>query len=236
MRFKRFWDLESLGITETSERNERKFLEDIKFEGQRYEVGLPWKENQRQLVTRDLEPCTGRLRSLVSRLKKDPELLSEYNHIIQDLLQSKIVERVPLNELDTTGAHYLHHHGVVRSEKETTKLRVVFDGSAKENESKQSINDHLDTGPNFIPSLFHTFVKFRCYPITLTADIEKAFLQIEIKPEDRDKLRFLWMDDPFNETHKLLHLRFCRLVFGLKPSPAILGATINHHLEKQQGN
>jgi hypothetical protein len=74
---------------------------------------------------------------LVSRLKKDPELLSEYNHIIQDQLQSGIVERVPFNEFDTTGAHYLTHHGVVRSEKETTKLRVVFDGSAKENESKQ---------------------------------------------------------------------------------------------------
>ena len=226
--------MESLGITETNERNERKFLEDIKFEGQRYEVGLPWKEDQRQLVTRDLEPCTGRLRSLVSRLKKDPELLSEYNHIIQDQLQSGIVERVPLNELDATGAHYLPHHGVVRSEKETTKLRVVFDGSAKENESKQSINDHLNTGPNFIPSLFDTLVKFRCYPIALTADIEKAFLQIEIKPEDRDKLRFLWMDDPFNETDKLLHLRFCRLVFGLKLSPAILGATINYHLEKRK--
>ena len=116
----------------------------------------------------------------------------------------------------------------------TTKLRVVFDGSAKENESKQSINDHLDTGPNFMPSLFDTLVKFQCYPIALTADIEKAFLQIEIKPEDRDRLRFLWMDDPFNETDKLLHFRFCRLVFGLKPSPAILGATINHHLEKHK--
>ena len=99
---------------------------------------------------------------------------------------------------------------------------------------KYYLNDHLDTGPNFIPSLFDTLVKFRCYPIALTADIEKAFLQIEIKPEDRDKLRFLWMDNPFNETDKLLHLRFCRLVFGLKSSPAILGATINHHLEKHK--
>jgi hypothetical protein len=80
---------------------------------------------------------------LVSRRKKDPELLSEYDHIIQDQLQSGIVERVPLNELDTTGAHYLPHHGVVRSEKEMTKLRVVFDGSAKENESKQSISNSL---------------------------------------------------------------------------------------------
>jgi hypothetical protein len=42
------------------------------------------------------------------------------------------------------------------------------------------------------------------------------------------------MDDPFNETDKLLYLRFCRLVFELKPSPAILGATINYHLKKHK--
>ncbi|XP_028414386.1 uncharacterized protein LOC114537537 [Dendronephthya gigantea] len=159
-----------------------------------------------------------------SRVKNSAAALAA----LQDQLQSGIVEKVPLSELNTIEAHYFPHHGVVRSEKETTKLRVVFDGSAKENESKQSINDHLDAGPNYIPSLFDTLIKFRSYPIALTADIEKAFLQIEIKPEDRDKLRFLWM----NEKDELLHLRFCRLVFGLKPSPAILGATINHHLEK----
>ena len=26
-------------------------------------------------------------------------------------------------------------------------------------------------------------------------------------------------------------MRFCRLVFGLRPSPAILGATIRHHVD-----
>ena len=231
---KRFWDLESLGITEPKERNEHEFLEDIKFVGPRYEVGLPWKEGQRHLVNRDLELCTGRLKSLVNRLEKDPELLSEYNNIIEYQLRKGIVEKVPVNELDTNEAHYLPHHGVVRSGSETTKLRVVFDGSAKENESEQSINDHLETGPNFIPPLFDTLIKFRSYPIALTADIEKAFLQIEIKQEDRNKLRFLWMDDLSSGKPQLLHLRFCRLVFGLKPSPAILGATVNHHLEKHK--
>ena len=231
---RKFWDLESLGIIETTEEKEREFMQDIKFSSPRYEVGLPWKDSERELVTRDLELCTSRLKSLVNRLKNDPELLFEYNHIIEGQLQKGIVERVPAGELDSCQAHYLPHHGVVRSEKETTKLQVVFDGSAKENEGKQSINDHLETGPNYIPSLFDTLVKFRSYPIALCADIEKAFLQIEIKPEDRDKLRFLWMDDPSSECPQLLHLRFCRLVFGLKPSPAILGATVHHHLEKHK--
>ncbi len=111
------------------------------------------------------------LKSLVNRLEKDPELLSEYNNIIEYQLRKGIVEKVPVNELDTNEAHYLPHHGVVRSGSETTKLRVVFDGSAKENESEQSINDHLETGPNFIPPLFDTLIKFRSYPIALTADI-----------------------------------------------------------------
>lgn len=103
----------------------------------------------------------------------------------------------------------------------------MFDGSAKGTESP-SINDHLETGPNFIPSLFDVLVKFRCHPIGLTTDIEKAFLQIERKPEDRDKLRFLWVDDHKSKDPKVVQLRFCCLVFGLKPSPSILGAI---HLE-----
>ena len=113
-------------------------MEDIKFSGSRYEVGLPWKDGDRELVTRDLELCTGRLKSLVIRLKNDPELLFKCNHTIEDQLQRGIVERVPVGELDSREAHYLPHHGVVRNEKETTKLRFVFDGSVKGNESKQS--------------------------------------------------------------------------------------------------
>ena len=84
---------------------------------------------------------------------------------------------------------------MVRREKETTKLRIVFDGSAKGSDGRCSINEHLETGPNFIPSLFDILVKFRCHPVALTADIEKAFLQIQVKQVDRDKLRFLWVDD-----------------------------------------
>ena len=42
------------------------------------------------------------------------------------------------------------------------------------------------------------------------------------------------MNDPSSECPQLLYLRFCRLVFGLKPSPAILEATVHHHLEKHK--
>ena len=61
-----------------------------------------------------------------------------------------------------TVIHYLPHHGVVRHGKQTTKLRVVYNGSAKTKMDPLSLNDCLKTGPNMIPRLFDVLVKFRC--------------------------------------------------------------------------
>ena len=63
----------------------------------------------------------------------------------------------------------------------------------------------------------------------IIADIEKAFHQILVHKDDRDMLRFLWLEDVWDE-HSVVHYRFCQLVFGLTPSPAILNMVIHHHL------
>ena len=55
------------------------------------------------------------------------------------------------------------HHGVVRKDRETSKLRIVFDGSAKQNVDEFSLIEPLDEGPNYIPSLFDVLVKFRVH-------------------------------------------------------------------------
>ena len=65
-------------------------------------------------------------------------------------------------------------------------------------------------------------------------DIEKAFSMIGIEETDRDMLRFLWLSNPYDVNSELLHLCFTRLVFGLKPSPAILGAVILKHCERHK--
>ena len=72
----------------------------------------------------------------------------------------------------------MRHNGVVRTNRETSKLCVVFEGSAKQNIEDFLLNERLDEGPNYIPSLFDVFVKFRVHAIGLTANVEKAFLQV----------------------------------------------------------
>ena len=135
------------------------------------------------------------------------------------------------NDNNTTRSHYLPHLAVVRKDRETTKVRVVYDGSAKASKKERSLNDCLQTGPNLLPHVFNMIANFRKNIVGLTADIEKAFLMVGIQDDQRDFLRFLWFDDPSLENPKIIHLRFTRLVFGLRPSPAILGATLQHHLK-----
>jgi hypothetical protein len=122
------------------------------------------------------------------------------------------VERVPVEKENNCGTHCISHHGVIRNDRDTTKFRIFFYDSAKEKNNEQSFNDHLLNGPNFIPPIFDVLIKFRSNAIGLTVDIEKAFLQIEIKESDRDKLRFLWIKDPNSNELKVQQVRFCRLV------------------------
>ncbi len=158
-------------------------------------------------------------------------MTKKYDDIITEQLQTGIIEPVSLeNEESNPNIHYLPHHAVVREDKSTTKVRIVFDGSARLSNDELSINDCLECGPNLVPSLFDILVRFRSHPYALVADIEKAFHMISIKEEDRNALRFLWLKCRKNGLPEIVVYRFYRLVFGLKPSPAILGATIKHHL------
>ena len=81
-----------------------------------------------------------------------------------------------------------------------------------------------------MPNLFDTIVKFLGYPVGLVADVEKAFHQILIAPNDRKMLRFLCFDEVFKDNPTIKQYQFRRLPFGLTPSPAILSTIIHHHL------
>ena len=212
------------------------FLQGLTFKDNCYEVGLPWI-GDRVKLSDNRDPCFSRLKLLHKRLLKNPDILHEYNSVIQDQLEKGIIEKVPMQQTNKEKGpiHYMPHYPVIRKGRSTTKVRVVYDGSAKSLESGMSLNDYLQTGPNLIPRLFDVMVRFRSHLIALTTDIEKAFLMIGICEADRDMLRFLWLKDPHRADSEVVQFRFTRLIFGQRPSPAILGAVISHHIHKHHG-
>ena len=195
-------------------------------------MSLPWKENTPPLPD-NFELCCRQLDSLIRRLKQNSPFLAEYNSVIRDQLSRWIIEVVDDPSLDEHDrVHYLPHHGVVRHDKTTSKLRIVYDASAKT--TGPSLNDCLYTRPSFGQSIFDILLRFRFHRVALAGDIEKAFLMISVQEKDRDSLRFLWTHKVNGEVPEVIVLRFTRVVFGVNSSPFLLNATIDHHMRKYQ--
>ena len=93
----------------------------------------------------------------------------------------------------------------------TSKVRIVFDASAKND--GPSLNECFYKGPQLTSLVFGILIRFRSFTIALTSVIEKAFLQISINENDRDYLRFLWFDDVFSDSPKVIRNRFARVIF-----------------------
>ena len=130
------------------------------------------------------------------------------------------------------------HFPVFKSDSVTTKMRIVYDASARMSPKSPNLNDCLHTGPNLMQDLTGILLKFRTHKKAFSADIEKAFLQIELNSLDRDTTRFLWLKDinkPVDSKSNLEAYRFCRVLFGATPSPFLLNATIQYH-QSQKDN
>ena len=223
----KLWDLDSLGIKDSDEVHES-FKNDISFIDGRYSVKLPWKQGHEPLPS-NYRNSLSRTKGQIKRLKREPEVLEEYESNIKDQLRSGVIERVA--ELEgACKVHYLPHQAVIRKDAETTKLRIVYDTLAKEGKNGTSLNDCLYTGPSLYALLFEILVRFRENRVALVGDIEKAFLNNSVDVSDRDCLRFLWIDDLTDSNSSVVIYRFCRVVFGLNASPFLLNGTIRHHL------
>lgn len=232
-----FWNVEGIGIIDNPQCSDnesalRKFHDTLKFENGRYQVTWPWKEEFPELpVNREL--AIGRLKSIVSKLKNKPEFLQKYDSILKDQLERGVIETV--NGVESGAMlHYLPYHAVVNLTKTTTKLRIVYDASAKTKLSNKSLNECLYSGPVLLRDLCGILLRFRLNRIGIVADIEKAFLQIGLQSNQRDVTRFLWLkdlDNPSMNRDNIQEYRFCRVPFGVISSPFLLGATVESHLD-----
>ncbi|CAB4039144.1 PREDICTED: uncharacterized protein LOC100197852, partial [Paramuricea clavata] len=221
----KFWNVESIGTKTDSVVDQ--FENDIIHDGTRYITKLPFKPDH-EVLPDNFKVCEGRLKSLKNKLAVS-NILHEYNQIFSEYEENGIIERVPSAEVarETGQVHYLPHRPVIRNDKQTTKIRAVFDASCKV--SGPSLNECLYSGPNLIAKIFDILLRFRLNKIGVLADIKQAFLNVGIDVQHRDYLRFLWYDLQAEDEQVVIY-RFLRVVFGITSSPFLLNGTIRRHL------
>jgi len=127
-----------------------------------------------------------RLLNLEHRLQKNKLLYESYRSFMNDYLalgHMKVATR--------PGKYYIPHHVVVKQNGDTSKLRVVFDASAKSS-SGVSLNDIVCAGPQLQNDISELLLTCQLYKCIFIADIVKMYRQIKVRDEDCVFQHILW--------------------------------------------
>ncbi|XP_054276573.1 uncharacterized protein LOC128995581 [Macrosteles quadrilineatus] len=221
-----FWKIEEEPIKKATMTSENKLCEEMydnsvqRGDDGRYTVKMPLKQDPSSLGD-SKELAIKRFYQVERRLKNNSELQKQYKSFMHEYEELGHMEKVTANETDKP-VYYLSHHPVIKEASSTTKLRVVFDASAKTT-TGISLNDSLMVGPTLQDDLFSILLRFRIHTYVLTADIEKMYRQIWIHPSQRDMLRILWRED---NSKPVLIYRLNTVTYGTACAPYLAIKTI----------
>ncbi|KAH9636483.1 hypothetical protein HF086_002183 [Spodoptera exigua] len=213
----KFWNIEEvstskLPLSPHDEFCEQHFVENtIRLEDGRFSVKMPFLENPETALGESYYMAEKRLLNIEKKLMKNSSLREQYHNFMkeyEDLGHLTKIERPSFG-------YFIPHHAVIRDTSETTKLRVVFDASAKTT-SKKSLNDILAIGPTVQDELFDILVRFRQHKYVLCGDITKMYRQIMIDKSQRHLQLILWRDD---ESRPINILQLNTVTYGTAAAP-----------------
>ncbi|XP_049886650.1 uncharacterized protein LOC126381173 [Pectinophora gossypiella] len=226
---KTHYDVDALGIaliTKPRKAEERAidiFNKTIERVNGRYQVGLPWRDEQ-VVMPPSYEMAFRRLRTIERKMDQSPEFQAAYTSQIENLLTKGYAAVANGDERDNDKSWYLPHFAVTNPNK-PGKVRLVFDAAAKSR--GESLNDHLLDGPDLLRALPGILYRFREKEVAVTADIREMFLQVKIRPEDRPAQMFLWRG---NERKKPpTEYVMSSMIFGARSSPFLAHSVRNHN-------
>ena len=134
---KNFWDLESIGIHDSEAPTPDpvlcEFYNTVQFSDDRYVVLLPWKsESVRPTLLNNERLAMSRLDQSARSLARKPELEARYHGVFCEMQKEGVIEEVPSDEVTSANPiFYMPHRPVLKESSLTTKVRPVFDASAK---------------------------------------------------------------------------------------------------------
>ncbi|KAJ8038757.1 hypothetical protein HOLleu_16272 [Holothuria leucospilota] len=185
---RQFWETETLGTTPKALKlnsKEQAVIAKVKstlvYKNGRYQVGVQWKGECNDLPD-NKEMAIKRLENTERRLISNPVLGQAYSDVLNKYIEKGFIQKTETSESNSEGGKwYLPHFPVVRTDKTTTKTRVVFDASAKVQGT--SLNDKIYQGPKLQRELSDVLIRFRKDPVAVVCDVEEMYLQIHLHLE-----------------------------------------------------
>lgn len=191
---------------------------------QHYTAKIPWKNgdkpdlisNKNQVKHRQEKTCHS------GYLEKKGTSMEAIDAIFQGYLDKGYIEEVKdLSDQERIDCQLVNFFPIVHEERDTTKVRVVFD-AASANKQGKSVNSEIEKTPNRLNDLFEILLGFREFEFALQADISEMFLRIKMCAEDYKYHRFFWND-------KIM--QFTSTLFGGRACPDISQKVICTHAE-----
>ncbi|XP_036325106.1 uncharacterized protein LOC118738288 [Rhagoletis pomonella] len=173
----------------------------------RYMVRLPIRGDASELGD-SYYNAVRQFHHLERRLTVDKDMRDKYIEFMREYIELGHMEPVD-NPGDHSRTYYIPHHAV------TEKFRVVFNASARTSNGV-TLNEIQLVGPSLQDPLINIILRFRRYPVALTADVEKMFRQVLVAPKDRDLQRILWREAPAEDIRVY---RLKNVTYGMACSP-----------------
>lgn len=226
----RFWEVEDLPrkkfLTPSDQSCEDLYIRTTRRNSEgRYMVSLPFIDEYPDDIT------IGHSRTVAmaqyfkneARLLRSSELKLEYDKVIEEyLILNHMTEISPPLSTDPIDYYYMPHHAVIKPESTTTKVRVVFNASAKTSNG-QSLNDLLHVGPTLQNDLSTLILKWRLFKYVFNGDITKMYRQILVNSEHSKFQRIVFRQNPNDSIHDY-ELR--TVTFGVNCAPYLAIRTL----------
>lgn len=197
----------------------------------RYIVRQPRRSTFDELIGTSQSMALKRFHLLESKLERNSELKKEYHKFMEEYLSLEHMRLVREDDRQPSQTCYLPHHPVIKDTSTTTKVRVVFDASAKTS-TGSSLNEALLVGPVIQDDLLKIILRFRTFKVALVGDIAKMYRQILLHPDDTPYQRILWR---FDSQEPIQTYELMTVTYGLGPSSFLATRTLQQ-LAVDEGN
>ncbi|XP_073814339.1 uncharacterized protein [Musca autumnalis] len=228
---KKFWELESIPNEKSLSTSdiwcEEFYMNTVtrRSDG-KYVVRLPFKQNlpSDKCLGSSRPAAMGQFLRMEKTLERNPELSTEYNKVLAEYITLGHMKLTTNSEIVHNSqflSYYLPHHAVVKPERTSTKVRVVFNAS-KRTASGLSLNDILYTGPTLQNELMNVVLRI-FFKYVFNGDIQKMYRQIFINEKDQQFQRILFRSSPLEKVED-----YCleTVTFGVNCAPYLAIRTL----------